>query len=62
MRMDIHIGEILARNARLYPTDCALIERIPEEKKRREITWQQFDEAANRCANALIKRGIQKGR
>ena len=59
--MDIHIGEMLARNARLYPTDCALIERIPEEKKRREITWQQFDEAANRCAHALIKRGIKKG-
>jgi acyl-CoA synthetase (AMP-forming)/AMP-acid ligase II len=59
--MDIHIGEMLARNARLYPTECALVERIPEEKKRREITWQQFDEAANRCANALIKRGIKKG-
>jgi acyl-CoA synthetase (AMP-forming)/AMP-acid ligase II len=59
--MDVHIGEILARNARLYPAEVALIERIPEEKKRREITWQQFDEAANRCANALVKRGIHKG-
>jgi len=61
MGIDIHIGEILARNARLYPIDTALIERIPEQKKRREVTWQQFDDAANRCANALIKRGIKKG-
>ncbi len=34
--LDIHIGEILARNARLYPNDVALVERIPAEKKRRE--------------------------
>jgi acyl-CoA synthetase (AMP-forming)/AMP-acid ligase II len=61
MGIDMHIGEMLARNARMYPNDIALIERIPEEKKRTEITWKQFDEAANRCANALIKRGIKKG-
>src|SRR4030043_349002 len=59
--MDIHIGEILARNARLYPNDVALIERIPAEKKRREITWKQFDEGANRFANVLMKKGIKKG-
>jgi acyl-CoA synthetase (AMP-forming)/AMP-acid ligase II len=61
MGIDIHIGEILSRNARMYPTDVALIERIPAENKRREITWKQFDEAANRCANALMKKGITKG-
>jgi len=44
--LDIHIGEILARNARLYPNDTALVERIPSEKKRSEITWKQFDERA----------------
>jgi len=58
--LDIHIGEILARNARLYPNDVALIERIPSEHKRSEITWKQFDEGANRFANALIKKGIKK--
>jgi len=58
---DIHIGEILARNARLYPNDVALIERVPAEGKRKEITWRQFDEAANRFANVLIKKGIKKG-
>ena len=38
-----HIGEILARTARLYPDSVALVERIPGEKKRSEITWKQFD-------------------
>lgn len=28
---------------------------------RREITWGVFNEKANRCANMLINRGIQKG-
>jgi acyl-CoA synthetase (AMP-forming)/AMP-acid ligase II len=59
--MDIHIGEILARNARLYPNDVALIERVPAEGKRREITWKQFDEEASRFANVLLKKGIKKG-
>lgn len=58
---DIHIGEMLARNARLYPEECALVERTPAEGKRKEITWRQFDEEANRCANALIARGVAKG-
>lgn len=56
-----HIGDILARNARMYPNDVALIERIPAEKKRSEITWKQFDDRANQFANVLLKKGIQKG-
>jgi acyl-CoA synthetase (AMP-forming)/AMP-acid ligase II len=60
-KLDIHIGEMLARNARLFPNDVALIERIPAEKKRKEITWKQFDEKANRFANVLIHKGIKKG-
>ena len=61
MGVCIHIGEMLARNARMYPDEVALIERVPAEGKRREITWKAFDEMANRFANALIKRGVQKG-
>jgi len=57
----IHIGEILARNARMYPDDVALIERVPVEKKRTEITWKQFDEKANQFANVLLKKGIKRG-
>ena len=55
------IAEMLARNARMYPVDCALIELKPSQQLRKEINWQQFDERANRIANALIRKGIRKG-
>jgi len=61
MAVCIHIGEMVARNARMYPEDVALIERVPAEGRRREITWKAFDEMANRFANALMKRGVRKG-
>jgi len=57
----VHIGEILARNARLYPDSVALVERTPGEKKRSQITWKQFDDQVNRFANVLIHKGIKKG-
>jgi len=31
--MYIHIGEMLARNARKFPNDVALVERTPAERK-----------------------------
>jgi len=55
------ITEILARNARLYPDSIALEEITPSKNLRRKITWKEFDEEANRVANALIKRGVKKG-
>jgi acyl-CoA synthetase (AMP-forming)/AMP-acid ligase II len=55
------ITEMLARNARMYPDDNALIELKPSRKERKEITWREFDERANRIANALIDRGVSKG-
>ncbi len=55
------IAEILARNARMYGEEIALIERDPSKASRRVITWKEFDEMANRAANALIARGIRKG-
>ena len=54
------ISELLARNASLYPDDVALIELRPSEGIRKEVTWKEFDEQANRVANALIDRGIRK--
>ena len=38
-----------------------LIEPNPECRYRREITWKVFDEKANRFANMLLARGVQKG-
>ncbi len=55
------ITEILARNARMYGDEIALVERDPARKSRKEITWKEFDAAANRVANALLAKGIKKG-
>ena len=57
----ITIPEMLARNARMYPDDCALVELKPSVNYRREITWRQMDGEANRVANALIDSGVKKG-
>jgi acyl-CoA synthetase (AMP-forming)/AMP-acid ligase II len=56
-----HIGEMLARNGRMYPNDVALVERIPAEKKRWQITWKEFDDRANKFSNILVAKGIKKG-
>lgn len=55
------IPEILARNARMYGDEIALIEREPAKEKRVAITWKEFDDMANRVANSLIAKGIRKG-
>jgi acyl-CoA synthetase (AMP-forming)/AMP-acid ligase II len=55
------ITEILARNARIYGSETALIEREPEKNRRQEITWKTFDDQANQIARSLIARGIKKG-
>jgi acyl-CoA synthetase (AMP-forming)/AMP-acid ligase II len=55
------ITEILARNARMYGRETALIERAPEIGRREEITWETFDSQASAIARALMARGIRKG-
>lgn len=55
------ICDILARNARMYGSETALIEREPAKNNRREISWQKFDDQANQIAQALTARGIRKG-
>lgn len=55
------ITEILARNARMYGRETALVERDPARNLRRTLTWTEFDEKANRIANALMDMGIGKG-
>ena len=75
------ITDFLEKNARLHPSEVALVEVNPAnqpdknlswheyslieatagEKYRREITWKDFDIAANRFANLLLTRGVKKG-
>lgn len=57
----MNVSEMLARNSRIHPDETALVECNSTERTRRVITWRQFDEDANRIANALISRGIKKG-
>ena len=60
-KMDVHIGEILARNARMYPDDLALVERTPAVGKRSQITWKEFSDRADKFSNVLRSKGIEKG-
>ncbi len=55
------ITDILARNARMYGSKTALIEREPENNSRSQIDWITFDNHANQMAQALIARGVRKG-
>ncbi len=57
----MQITEILARNARVYGDEVALVERDPAADRRVEISWSEFDRQASRFANALLARGIGKG-
>jgi len=41
--------------------DYELVETNPEKRYRREMTWREFDDKANRLANFLLGRGLQKG-
>lgn len=55
------ITEMLARNARQYINEIALIEREPAINSRREISWKAFDAFASQTAQALINMGVKKG-
>jgi len=50
--------EMLAKNARMYPADTAIVEVRPSVQIRKEITWAGFYERVNRLANGLIDRGV----
>ncbi len=56
----MNISDMLSRNAKLYPDETALIELLPSRNFRKEITWKEFDDRANRIANALVKMGVKK--
>lgn len=41
--------------------EFALVEALPRDRYRRELTWGEFDKRANRFANLLLYKGIKKG-
>ena len=52
--------DMLAKNARMYPADTAIVEIRPSVHVRKEITWAAFYERVNRLANGLLDRGITR--
>ena len=48
-------------HSRITWKEFALIESDPHSSIRTEITWQEFEKKANRFANFLLSRGVQKG-
>jgi acyl-CoA synthetase (AMP-forming)/AMP-acid ligase II len=54
------ITEMLEKNAQSYPDEVALVELSPSQNMRRQVTWKEFDDNANRIANYLIQKGIKK--
>jgi acyl-CoA synthetase (AMP-forming)/AMP-acid ligase II len=54
------IVEMLERNALKYPDDTALIELRPSKNYSKTITWREFNDSANKIANYLMARGIQR--
>ncbi len=54
----MNISEMLARKAQRYPEEVALVELVPSKGFRKEITWREFDERANRpCTCNTYPRG-----
>ncbi|MDI9973357.1 fatty acyl-CoA synthetase [Rhodococcus sp. IEGM 1307] len=49
------VGDLLRRTALRYPDKIAVI------TAQRRVTFRQFDEAVNRCANNLTAKGLRKG-
>ena len=57
----VEINPEIKEDRRVTWKEYELIEPSPKTSYRREITWSVFNEKANRFANLLIQRGIQKG-
>ena len=57
----VEINPEMKETRKLSYKEYDLIQPTNSPYFRREITWQVFNEKANRFANLLIKRGIKKG-
>jgi len=57
----MNISDLLAWSVRQWPERECLAEVDPDKRKRRGLTYRQFDERVNKVANALMEAGIKKG-
>ena len=57
----VEIAPQMLEKAKVTWKEYALIQPNAEESGRQEMTWMEFDKAANRFANLLLSRGIKKG-
>jgi acyl-CoA synthetase (AMP-forming)/AMP-acid ligase II len=57
----MNISDLLAWSARQWPDKECLVETDPETRKRRSLTYRQFDHRVNKTAHALLKAGIKRG-
>ncbi len=57
----VEINPQLMEKTKVTWREYSLIEPMNAKKTRREMTWAEFDKAANRFANLLLCRGIKKG-
>ncbi len=57
----VEINPQFEQSSRITWRDYALIQPEPGQPFRREITWLDFEQKANRFANLLLTRGCKKG-
>lgn len=57
----VEINPEIEEDRRVTWKEYELIENTKKQSYRREITWNVFDEKANRFANYLIGRGVKRG-
>ena len=57
----VEINPELKEKHALTRKDYSLVEVTPYEEHRREMTWREFDEKANRFANLLLSKGLRRG-
>lgn len=57
----VEVNPEVRENRHVTWREYDLVENTEDEPFRREMTWQVFDEQANRFANLLLSRGVHKG-
>lgn len=57
----VELNPEMKETRRITWKDYDLVQQIDDQPYRHEITWSVFDEKANRVANMLLDKGVEKG-